>query len=73
MAYYRVYLLDAADHIFLGEGIERDSDAAALVAAVTIANAPETLRHNAIEVWAGARRVAHLPSEQFASGPQHTL
>ena len=73
MAYYRVYLLNAADHVFFGEGIERDSDAAAVIAAVTIANAAETRQHNAIEVWAGARRVAHLATEEFASGPQRSL
>jgi hypothetical protein len=69
MAYYRVYLLNTADHIFLGEGIERDSDAAAVAAAVAIANAEKTLRHNAIEIWAGARMVGHLTAGELASGP----
>jgi hypothetical protein len=60
MAYYRVYLLNAADHIFFGKGIERGSDAAAITAAVAIANAAKSRQQNAIEIWAGTRRVAHL-------------
>jgi hypothetical protein len=64
MAYYRVYLLNAAGHIFFGKGIECDSDAAAVAAAVVIANTEETLQHNATEVWAGVRMVAHLATEE---------
>jgi hypothetical protein len=74
MAYYRVYLLNAADHIFFGQGIERDGDAAAVASAVVIANtAAVTLQYNAVEIWAGARRVAHLPTEEFVNNPQHSL
>jgi hypothetical protein len=65
MAYYRVYLLNAADHIFAGEGIERDSDAAALVAAVAFANAGNLIRHQAIEIWNGARKVSRLIANEL--------
>jgi hypothetical protein len=67
MAYYRVYLLNAADHILFGEGIEHDSDAVAVAAAVAVAQAAETLQRNSIEVWAGVRRVAHLVPEDLSN------
>jgi len=67
MAYYRVYLRNAADRIFAGEGIERDSDAAAVIAAVFIANEGDLVAHKAVEVWAGARMVAHLTTGELVS------
>ena len=60
MSHDRVFLRNAADRIFAEEQIERNSGAAAMVATVFIANAGELIAHKAVEVWAGARMVAHL-------------
>ena len=64
MAYYRVYLLDATDHVFEGTGIESDSDITALTVAA------EAARKFAVEVWEGVRKVAYLPAEG-AEGAAH--
>jgi len=64
MAYYRVFLLDAADHVLEGMGIESDSD----ITAVTVA--AEAARKFAVEVREGVRKVAYLPAEG-AEGPVH--
>jgi hypothetical protein len=61
MAYYRVYLLSAADVIFDCHGIERDTDEAAIAAAVGVA------RTFAVEIWCGRRKVAHLSIEELES------
>ena len=57
MAYYRVYLLDATDHVFEGKGIESDTD----ITAITVA--AEAARKFAVEMWEGVRKVAYLPAE----------
>jgi len=57
MAYYRVYLLDATNHVFEGKGIESDSD----ITAITVA--AKAARKFAVEVWEGIRMVAYLPAE----------
>jgi len=57
MAYYRVYLLDAADHIFEGQGIECDSDDTAIAASAEVAN------NFAVEIWSGARKVAYVAAD----------
>jgi len=57
MAYYRVYLLDATDHVFEGTRIESDSD----ITAITVA--AEAARKFGVEVWEGLRKVAYLPAE----------
>jgi hypothetical protein len=64
MPYYRVYLLDATEHIFEGRGIESDSD----ITAITIA--AEAAHKFAVEVWEGARKVVYLPAED-ADGAAH--
>jgi hypothetical protein len=61
MAYYRLYLLDAADVIFDGQGIERDSDMEAIAAAALLA------REYAVEIWNGKRKVARLSAEEVVS------
>ncbi|HVC61774.1 MAG TPA: hypothetical protein VND19_15595 [Acetobacteraceae bacterium] len=62
MAYYRLYLLNDTERIFDCQAIERDSDdAAVLAAAVPGVHSP------AVEIWAGARKVAHLTAEQLDS------
>jgi hypothetical protein len=60
MAYYRVYLLNETDHIFDCQLIERDSDDAAVLAASMLG-----VVSPAVEIWAGARMVAHLTAEQL--------
>lgn len=60
MAYYRVYLLNETDRIFDCQAVERDSDDAAVLAATRL-----NVRSPAVEIWAGARKVAHLTAEQL--------
>jgi hypothetical protein len=54
MSYYRVYLLNADDHIVAWHAVIGDSDNAAVVAAAGI------VRDCAVEIWTGTRRVAGL-------------
>jgi hypothetical protein len=60
MAYYRLYLLNDADVIFDCQAIERDTDDAAVLAAAMLG-----IHSPAVEIWAGARKVAHLSAEQL--------
>lgn len=60
MAYYRVYLLNELDHIYNYKIVERDDDdAAVLIAGHLLSGA------SAVEIWAGARKVAHLTAEKL--------
>jgi hypothetical protein len=62
MAYYRVYLLNRADCIFDCRAIERDSDDEAVLAATSLIDGSP-----AVEIWAGARKVAHLTAQELGS------
>ena len=64
MAEYRVYFLDAGDHIIGSEEAAYDSDARALDYVDTILR-----EHFGIEVWAGARRVGRFTGGR-ATQPQ---
>jgi hypothetical protein len=58
MAQYRVYLLNDSDCIFDWVPVECDSDEGAVARAVAIA------REFAVEIWAGARKVARIPAQE---------
>jgi hypothetical protein len=60
MAYYRVYLLDAANHITNGQGIDRGGDDEAIPTAAALINDSP-----AVELWIGTRMVAHLTAEDL--------
>jgi len=60
MAYYRLYLLNETDHIYNYQIVEGDDDdAAVLIAGRLLSGA------SAVEIWAGARRVAHLTAAKL--------
>jgi hypothetical protein len=60
MACYRVYLLDETDRIFNWQPIDRDSDDAAILATARLG-----VRSPAVEIWTGARKIAHLTAEEL--------
>jgi hypothetical protein len=62
MAYYRVYLLNDADRIYSYQIVECDDDDAVIL------NASRLLSCSAaVEIWAGARKVAYVSAKEFGS------
>jgi hypothetical protein len=62
MAYYCVFLLDDADRIYSYQIVECDDDGA------VIRNAGRLVSGSAaVEIWAGARKVAYVSAKELHS------